>query len=120
MILRNVNKRAVRILSAGLVVIVIGLISWVSGIGEGTELHKQLNAGISNLNIGTPHLYPTTSAPKVVDTYDKTTPPSTGCEEIVSDLQSRIIKAYGPVFEGIRHINMFGYLGTSISRCYRM
>jgi hypothetical protein len=115
MILRNINKKAVRIISACLVTALIGLICWLSGIGigEGSEFQKQLNAGISNLPSS---FSPSTSSKevvKVIDTYDKTTPPSTGCEAVVSDLQSKIIKAYGPVFEGIRHINMFGYLGMS-------
>jgi hypothetical protein len=114
MILRNINKKAVRIISACLVTALIGLICWLSGIGigEGSEFQKQLNAGISNL----PSSFSSSQKEvvKVIDTYDKTTPPSTGCEAVVSDLQSKIIKAYGPVFEGIRHINMFGYLGMCI------
>ena len=109
MILRNINKKAVRIISACLVTALIGLICWLSGIGEGSEFQKQLNAGISN--IPSSFTYPAKELITVVDTYDKNTPPSTGCEAVVSDLQSKIIKAYGPVFEGIRHINMFGYLG---------
>ena len=42
---------------------------------------------------------------------DKTTPPGTGCEEVVSSLQRLLIEGYTPLFEGIRHVNVWGYLG---------
>ncbi|CCX14383.1 Similar to Pyruvyl transferase 1; acc. no. Q9UT27 [Pyronema omphalodes CBS 100304] len=55
----------------------------------------------------------TTSAkPAVAISYDKTTPPTVGCEPIVHDLQQRIISSYQTQLKGIRYANVFGYLET--------
>lgn len=43
--------------------------------------------------------------------YDKTTPPSIGCEDKVIKLQQRVIEAYSKLFKGISHAHIFGYLG---------
>lgn len=107
------NRRAVRITCAGSAAAIITLLCWFSGIGVGIgseSSRADLVRQVSNLSSGVSKAY----APKVVvDTYDKSSPPGTGCAEVVSDLQTRIIEAYSPLFEGIRHINMFGYLGMS-------
>jgi hypothetical protein len=49
--------------------------------------------------------------PKGPISYDKTTPPTVGCEDIVHDLQQRIIEAYQQQLKGIRYANVYGYLG---------
>lgn len=46
--------------------------------------------------------------------YDKTTPPGTGCEAIVAKSQALLIEAYTKYFQGIRYVNMWGYLGKFI------
>lgn len=45
--------------------------------------------------------------------YDRTTPPGTGCEEVVGRLQHLVLSDYAQVLKGIRFANMWGYLGTS-------
>ncbi|KAI5812155.1 polysaccharide pyruvyl transferase-domain-containing protein [Pyronema omphalodes] len=52
------------------------------------------------------------SKPAIAISYDKTTPPTTGCEPIVHDLQQRIISTYQTQLKGIRYANVFGYLET--------
>lgn len=44
--------------------------------------------------------------------YDLSTPPSTGCETLVNDLQQRLIQAYSKRLEGVRYANIWGYLPT--------
>ncbi|KAF7557771.1 hypothetical protein G7Z17_g387 [Cylindrodendrum hubeiense] len=44
--------------------------------------------------------------------YDLTTPPSIGCEDVVNDLQQRLIAAYSKRLQGIRYANIWGYLET--------
>lgn len=44
--------------------------------------------------------------------YDLTRPPTAGCEELVNDLQQRIIQTYQKRFKGIRYANIWGYLET--------
>ncbi|KAM6480778.1 polysaccharide pyruvyl transferase-domain-containing protein [Trichoderma sp. SZMC 28011] len=44
--------------------------------------------------------------------YDLTTPPSVGCEDIVNDLQQRLIQAYTQSLKGVRYANIWGYLET--------
>ena len=44
--------------------------------------------------------------------YDKTSPPTVGCESIVNDLQRQLIEAYQVQLKGIRYANVFGYLET--------
>lgn len=44
--------------------------------------------------------------------YDLTTPPATGCEELVNDLQQRLIHAYQKRLAGVRYANIWGYLET--------
>lgn len=44
--------------------------------------------------------------------YDLTTPPSTGCEDLVNDLQQRLIQAYSKRLKGVRYANIWGYLET--------
>lgn len=58
---------------------------------EDTELDKDPNTDIS---------------------YDLTRAPTPGCENIVNDLQQRLIHAYQKRFEGIRYANIWGYLET--------
>ena len=43
--------------------------------------------------------------------YDKATPPSIGCEEVVMDLHNRVMNAYRELLSGIRYAIMWGYLG---------
>jgi len=62
-----------------------------------------------------PQATPTPSkepAGPVAVSYDKTTPPTVGCESIVADLQRRLIEAYQQQFRGIRYANIYGYLET--------
>ena len=108
------NRRGLRILGAGSAAVVITLLCYLSGIGGETRFN--LEQQVSNLSSGvgkyaTGSTSTSTTTTELVDTYDKTSPPGTGCEPVVADLQRRVIEAYGPLFEGIRHINMFGYLG---------
>lgn len=107
------NRRAVRIIGAGSAAAVIALLYWVTGMSDSSR--SDFAQQVSNLGSGVTKAYYPPPSSLVVDTYDKTTPPSTGCEGVVGDLQARIIEAYAPLFEGIRHINMFGYLGKSFS-----
>ncbi|KAH7141463.1 hypothetical protein B0J13DRAFT_445568 [Dactylonectria estremocensis] len=44
--------------------------------------------------------------------YDLNTVPSIGCEDIVNDLQQRLIQAYSKRLKGIRYANIWGYLET--------
>jgi hypothetical protein len=44
--------------------------------------------------------------------YDITTPPSIGCEDIVNDLQQKLIQAYSKSLKGVRYANIWGYLET--------
>ncbi|RMJ11306.1 hypothetical protein BHE90_009711 [Fusarium euwallaceae] len=44
--------------------------------------------------------------------YDLTRPPTAGCEDLVNDLQQRIIQTYQKRFKGIRYANIWGYLET--------
>ncbi|KAH6975200.1 polysaccharide pyruvyl transferase-domain-containing protein [Ilyonectria sp. MPI-CAGE-AT-0026] len=44
--------------------------------------------------------------------YDLNSPPSTGCEDVVNDLQQRLIQAYTRRLQGIRYANIWGYLET--------
>ena len=44
--------------------------------------------------------------------FDLDTPPTAGCEEIVNDLQQKLIIAYTKRLEGIRYANIWGYLET--------
>lgn len=112
----SINRRAGRILGAGSAAAVIALLCWTTGMGSETT-RADFARQVSNLGEAAGRMYAAPPpVPAVVDTYDKGTPPSTGCEAVVSDLQRRIIEAYAPVFEGIRHINMFGYLGEWVPR----
>ncbi|CAD0082660.1 unnamed protein product [Aureobasidium vineae] len=63
----------------------------------------------------------TLAAPSVTSTavvssvpisYDKTTPPSTGCEAVVNAAQHRLISEYQQLLKGIRYVNVWGYLET--------
>jgi hypothetical protein len=45
-------------------------------------------------------------------TYDLTTPPSTGCEDLVNDLQQQLIRTYSKLLKGVRYANIWGYLET--------
>ena len=44
--------------------------------------------------------------------YNLEVPPKTGCERVVGDLQLRLIAEYSKLLKGIRHVNLWGYLGT--------
>lgn len=44
--------------------------------------------------------------------YDLTTAPSVGCEDIVNDLQQKLIQAYTKSLKGVRYANIWGYLET--------
>lgn len=56
---------------------------------------------------------PSPPSKSVAISYDKTTPPSVGCEDIVHDLQRRLIETYQKELKGIRYANVYGYLGVS-------
>lgn len=62
--------------------------------------------------------WPVTGSTPTVDvsvegiSYDLTTPPSTGCESLVNDLQQTIIRSYADLFKGVRYANVWGYLET--------
>ena len=62
----------------------------------------------------TPSSAPEKTNDAVNISYDKTTPPTVGCEAIVHDLQERIIEAYQTLLEGVRYANIWGYLGPLI------
>ncbi|KAF8249197.1 hypothetical protein K440DRAFT_492397, partial [Wilcoxina mikolae CBS 423.85] len=53
---------------------------------------------------------PAPSSPPI--SYDKTTPPTIGCPDIVSDLQRELISAYTVQLKGIYYANVYGYLET--------
>jgi hypothetical protein len=44
--------------------------------------------------------------------YDVTTPPTAGCEDLVNDLQQELIRSYSKVLKGVRYANIWGYLET--------
>lgn len=44
--------------------------------------------------------------------YDLSIPVATGCEDLVNDLQQRLIHAYSERLKGIRYANIWGYLET--------
>ncbi|KAM5354040.1 hypothetical protein ACJ41O_000690 [Fusarium nematophilum] len=44
--------------------------------------------------------------------YDLSIPVATGCEDLVNDLQQRLIIAYQKRLKGIRYANLWGYLET--------
>lgn len=54
----------------------------------------------------------TSAVSKVPISYDKTTPPSTGCEAVVVAAQQRLIAEYQQLLKGIRYVNIWGYLET--------
>ena len=54
---------------------------------------------------------PATSLSSGPVSYDKTTPPGTGCEDVVARLQRLVLEGYAEVLEGVRYANMWGYLG---------
>lgn len=66
----------------------------------------------------TERLWPSSSSPVSTSantfniSYDLTTPISTGCEDIVNDLQQRLIHTYQKRLAGIRYANIWGYLET--------
>lgn len=45
--------------------------------------------------------------------YQLDVPPKAGCEDLVGGLQLRLIEEYSKLLKGIRHVNMWGYLGGS-------
>lgn len=45
--------------------------------------------------------------------YDLTSPPAHTCTATVSRLQQQLIAAYAPILQGIRYVNLWGYLGES-------
>lgn len=50
----------------------------------------------------------------VSDTHsiiDVLSPPSESCFPIVTELRQRLLDIWMPLFEGIRYVNMWGYLG---------
>jgi len=59
---------------------------------------------------------PSATVPAVVSnvpiSYDKTTPPSTGCEAVVNAAQQKLISEYQQLLKGIRYVNVWGYLET--------
>jgi exopolysaccharide biosynthesis predicted pyruvyltransferase EpsI len=59
---------------------------------------------------------PSATVPAVVSnvpiSYDKTTPPSTGCEAVVNAAQHKLISEYQQLLKGIRYVNVWGYLET--------
>ncbi|KAL6887167.1 hypothetical protein HDV57DRAFT_488199 [Trichoderma longibrachiatum] len=66
-----------------------------------------------------PSIWPTKecSAPALAESrrnisYDLTVPPSIGCEDIVNDLQQKLIQAYSKSLKGVRYANIWGYLET--------
>ena len=52
------------------------------------------------------------SDPNKKISYDLTTPPSTGCEALVNDLQQQLIRTYSKLLKGVRYANIWGYLET--------
>jgi exopolysaccharide biosynthesis predicted pyruvyltransferase EpsI len=55
---------------------------------------------------------PAASSKKTAISYDKTTPLTAGCEDIVYDLQRELIAAYTVHLKGIHYANVYGYLET--------
>lgn len=47
--------------------------------------------------------------------YNLLVPPKIGCEAVVNDLQLRLVQAYSELLEGIRYVNLWGYLGMLYS-----
>lgn len=112
------NRRAARLIGVGSAAAIIALLCWTTGVGDPAsraDFARQVQSYAPH-NLYSPSSSEDQSSMTtgfVVDTFDKTSPPSIGCEAVVSDLQRRIVEVYAPLFEGIRHINMFGYLGMS-------
>ncbi len=44
--------------------------------------------------------------------YNLDVPPEAGCEKLVDDLRLQLITTYTRLLKGIRHVNLWGYLGT--------
>lgn len=56
---------------------------------------------------------PSSTQKKVPVSYDKTTPPSIGCEDVVTKLQQNVIEDYSRELKGIRYANIFGLLDAT-------
>ncbi|KAF2095794.1 hypothetical protein NA57DRAFT_78574 [Rhizodiscina lignyota] len=82
-----------------------------------TRLIWTNNIGTSSISSYVPKIHdswrPSPPKPKIPVSYDKTTPPSIGCEDVVVGLQKKVIEAYAKELKGIRYANIFGYLGQT-------
>lgn len=107
------TKALTRLLWVALIIIIGGVsfFGWSSDYGVGdfalpSTLKETETAGYQE--IGDVDLFVKGASPV---SYDKTTPPGTGCEAIVAKSQSLLIEAYTKYFKGIRYVNLWGYLG---------
>lgn len=95
------------------------------GVPAIVDPHSSLpDSLVDNLPIESPATPPTPPSTAPVDeapeksgqvtfvSYDKTTPPTVGCEAIVHDLQHQIIEKYQVLLQGVRYANIWGYLGA--------
>lgn len=57
--------------------------------------------------------------PEIPISYNLDIAPKIGCEDVVADLQQRLITAYAELLKGIRHVNIWGYLGADPGICFK-
>lgn len=76
----------------------------------------QQTSSVSTTSSASASAAPSATVPAVVSnvpiSYDKTTPPSTGCEAVVNAAQQKLISEYQQLLKGIRYVNVWGYLET--------
>jgi hypothetical protein len=112
-----------KLLTRLLWVLLIALIGGISFFGWTSDLAPPAHSGTSQSQIEKkvdlftemedPDLFVRGPSPV---SYDKTTPPGIGCEAIVAKSQALLIEAYTKYFQGIRYVNMWGYLGKQAPR----
>jgi hypothetical protein len=82
---------------------------WQSGWADKLDKLETWTANIPVENYT--HLFTSSPKSELSISYDLSVPPKIGCEAVVSSLQLRLIEAYSELLEGVRHVNLWGYLG---------
>jgi hypothetical protein len=103
----NVDRKTVRMLAAALAFVSVGWL-WGSATHDGLWWTPEITPPVYDVAEHT-DLFKAVGTPV---SYDLTTPPGTGCEAIVDALRVELLKAYTPLFEGLRYVNIWGYLET--------
>lgn len=80
---------------------------------ESVDKFKQWTSNYTDSADGAESLMPEEDLqPDIPISYNLDIAPKIGCEDVVSDLQQRLITAYAELLKGIRHVNIWGYLGS--------